>query len=380
MFSLKHIVSKSIIAQPRALSPGAIGMDIGIDSIHLCQLQPLDGRRYTVLAKASLPFSGTRGELLESPKQLKQLIHQGLKRGHFSGRQVVTVMPPDQLKIIPVTYRAHAREVDQAILKILEGRLEGDLSDYLIDYIPVRSNTENEESLALATVTYREDVNRYLDVLTRCGLKVSALDVGPAAIRRLVCTLYADDDQGVQTVLVINAGVSRSYLTIISGRRLLFDQPVKFGEAQLFADLSNSLDLSEEASRELIFRYGIGTVSPVQGQHGDMSDDEVSRTLLQIVKPAFVKLVEEINRVLIFTASETHGQPITRVCILGSMARWPGAMSLLRQLIDIPFQTNQQAYEELFVDKEDDDAPLSEQIPELAVATGLALRGIMHDG
>ena len=55
------------------------------------------------------------------------------------------------------------------------------------------------------------------------------------------------------------------------------------------------------------------------------AETDVSATLLEIVKPCYLDLIEEINRVLVFTASETHGVPVSRVCLLGSVAHWPGA-------------------------------------------------------
>ena len=45
-------------------------------------------------------------------------------------------------------------------------------------------------------------------------------------------------------------------------------------------------------------------------------------------------LIEEINRVLVFTASETHGVPVSRICLLGAVAHWPGAQQVLLSLLD----------------------------------------------
>ncbi|MCU7922713.1 MAG: pilus assembly protein PilM [Candidatus Thiodiazotropha sp. (ex Dulcina madagascariensis)] len=374
MFFIRKRISKDASFKLQANKVGPIGMDIGMNAIHLCQLQPLEIKRFAVVAKATIPFVGNRREILASPKRLKKLLAQGMKQKGFIGRKMVTVMPADELKIMPITYKAKAHDVDQEILKMLNSRVDGNVKDYVIDYVPVRSNPDDEENLALAAIARRDNVIDYLQAITLSGFEVDALDVGPAAIRRLICTLYTEDN--LETVLVINTGLSKSYLTIISGRRLLFDQQVSFGESLLLDNLSATLELPEDVIRKLVLRYGFEKDPDKSDQSGAVSDDEISYTLLEVLKPVFIKLVDEINRVLIFTASQTHGMPISRVCLLGSIARWPGAESLLRKLIDIPFSTHQRELAEYFVDLTEEGESWSSSIPELAVATGLALRGL----
>jgi Tfp pilus assembly PilM family ATPase len=275
---------------------------------------------------------------------------------------------------MPINYKANSRNVDQEILKVLSNRLDGDIDDYVIDHMLVRSNSDEEENISLATVASRDKVLDYLRVIAKSGFEVSALDVGPAAIKRLICTLYNEDS--LETVLVINSGLTKSYLTIISGRRLLFDQQVSFGETLLMDQLSKTLELPEDVCRTLLHSHGFDTDPGKSLQLGSLSNADISYTLLEVLKPAFINLVEEINRVLIFTASQTHGLPISRFCLLGSVARWPGAESLLRELIDIPFSIHKNELAEYFIDLTMEEESWSSSIPELAVATGLALRGI----
>ncbi len=356
---------------------GSIGLDFGTDSINLCQLKSLPDSRYSVIAKASLVITGSRKTLLQSPKTLKRQLFSVLKKNGFIGKKVVAVMPADELKITPVTYKSNTHSAEEEILKMLGTRLDGELADYLIDYLPVRSNPGDDEHLVLAAVAQRCDVMNHLETLHKSGLEVEALDIGPAALRRLICTLY--DGSTAETVLVINAGIHKSYLTIISGRRLLFDQSVSFGEQMLVDNLANSLELPANVCRDLMLRHGFDKSAVSPQMERPMDDTEISQTLLEIIKPSFIKLVEEIKRVLIFTASETHGSPVSRICLLGSIARWPGADSLLHDLINIPLSTDQPGFAEIFRDQTH-EGDWVERIPELAIATGLALRGISDHG
>jgi Tfp pilus assembly PilM family ATPase len=356
---------------------GPVGVDVGVDVIHLCQLRPHDERRYTVTGSVGIPFTGSRAVLLDSPARFKKILRDGMRRQGFVGRKAVAAMPADLVRFTPITYRADGHHADEVILKMVSGRIDGDITDYVVDYLPVRAAPEQEESLALAAVARRDDVLHYLDALTGAGLEVEALDIGPAAIRRLLSVLYTGDDEEGETILVVNTGAEKTYLSVVSGRRLLFDQPVDFGERGLLSHLVKVLELNEEECRALVMRHGLDKAPHAAAT---TEDAEIAATLLEILKNDFVRLVDEINRILIFTAAETRGRPLGRVCLLGGIARWPGAESLLRELIDVPAVDTQRDIADFFVVENQQGIVASSLMPEMAVAAGLALRGLIGRG
>lgn len=356
--------------------PGPIGVDIGLSSINLCQLQQLSEHSYSVVASACIRFDGSRDALLKSPERLKQLFSRGMKNKAFKNKNIVASLTPDKLKIIPLTYNASVSDVDREIIKILKDRVEGDINDYIIDYFPVRSSAKTEEHLALVTIARHSDVLDYLQVLNHCNFNVDALDVGPAALRRLISSLYTD--QPAQTFLIVNVGIETTYLTVISGRRLLFDQAVSFGEQALLKQLSQVLELPISMCLELVMQHGLKTQAKKNDQLS--LENDYSQAILEILKPAFMELMEEINRVLIFTTSHTQGLPVYQICLLGSIARWPGADELLREMVNVPFSCIENNFEGVFSDNNTEGECWSDKIPELAIATGLALRGFSEHG
>lgn len=362
----------------RARGVGPIGLDIGIAAVNVCQLRAYDDTRFEIVAQTSIPFDGPRRELIADAKRFTRTLRDGLRRRGFQGRRAVAAMPPDHVKFTPITYKAEPAQAGAAVLRAVSSRVDGPLSDYTVDFLPVRTGLDQEESLALAAVARRDEVTSVLMALEASGLRMDALDIGPAAIRRLMSVFYPGTEEG-ETMLVLNAGVGRSYLSVISGRRLLFDQPVEFGEQVLIDDLATALDITPVASRDLVLKHGLNS-SLDSCTVTDPESPDVSGTLREILKHRFIELVDEINRILVFTASETRGQPIGRICVLGSIARWPGAEGLLRQLIDIPDSPEHRHINEFFVR---DGEPLDDKafsVPDMAVATGLALRGmVMHE-
>jgi len=365
---------KNRAASPAKLAdPGLIGLDIGANQIHMCQIRPLQDGKYSIVAKASVEFSGTRQALLATPKKLKRLIGEMLKEKNFRGKRVAALMPWEDVKIILLTYKANVSDVDSEVLKMLSNRIDGSIDEFVVDYVPVRANPSDEEHMVVATVSNRQKVDTLLHALIGCGLEVDSLDVAPTALRRIVSALYTG--HAADNVLMINTYREESYLTVISGRRLLFNQSVVFGETLLLDRISRELDISRESALALVLEHGLQKQPMAAGVD---AESDVSATLLEIVKPCFLELINEINRVLVFTASETHGEPVSRVCLLGSIAHWPGAQEVLLSLLDFDAPNGQTEFTQIFQDEnEDTRIPWAGLFSEISIAMGLALRGLV---
>ena len=356
-------------------SLGPIGIDFGLESVHFVQLESVGGAAPTLRARATVPFEGGRQELLDDPSRFRSLIKEALASDRFKGRNAVVAGPVGLFRTLSINY---ARVPDQddgvSVLKVMRNRLDGDLADFVIDFLPVKSRSKNNERLALVAVSEREPVVAFLESLRRAGLSVEALEIGPVAISRLVGALSEEDHS--KNVLVITAGRQASYLTLISGTDLLFDQQISFGETALISQLAETLDLSKTMARDLMTRSGVRSGRDSVSETVDESG--LVETMSEILKPQFMKLVDEIKRVCLYAAAETRGGAVSRVYLLGSLARWPGAGELLSALADMqvakirdPLLT--------FRGGKPDNRPAA-LAPELAVATGLALRGSDHHG
>lgn len=376
------IARAAALFQPRtaAVKVGPIGVDIALEAVHLVQLEAAENHKPVVRAKVSLDIDGSRDELLQHPHQFRSMIKRALAAGRFQGNKAVLALPSFMFRTVSINYKLAGAEKNEAaaILRVMKDRLDGDLSDYVLDYLPVRGRSKSDEKLALVAVSEREPVVSYLELVRKAGLDAIALEIGPLAISRLTSAVSEDNDSA--TILVVNSGRRASYLTLISGNDLLFDQEVAIGENSLIKHICETLDMSEDTARHLLTRTGV-----YPGNHdGDISDiiDEtgVINTLSEILKPQFMKLVEEIKRAFLYAASETRGRGVNQVYLLGSIARWPGSEQLLSNLsgsnvTKIPDPLA------LFPSEQQDDADLSGHFaPEIAVATGLALRGMRIHG
>jgi type IV pilus assembly protein PilM len=358
---------------------GFIGVECALHALHLVQLAVDHSGEISLHASASLPYTGTLDDLLAEPKRFRSLVREALRQDAFRGRAIVTTLPSSDVKIMPLSYTVtEGGSDDVSILKLLEERLDGELSDYVIDYLPVRPEQGMEERLAIVAVAPRERVIRYLELLRKSGLETQHLEIGPSAIRRLVSAMGERGEH--QNVLAINFGRESSFMTVISGARLLFDQEVRFGENRLLDHVAKALDMETEPVRRLVAGNSLDPqVKGGAGEDGTI-DRETSVTLQEILKPDFLKLAEEINRTLIYAASQTRGEPIGRIYLLGSLARWRGVDALLNSLIRLEVQTIPNPLQVFCRTAGRQPVTVAMPSPEIAIATGLAMNGLIENG
>lgn len=363
-----------------AVTVGPIGIDIALEAIHLVQLEARQGHKPTVRAKASLEINGSRRELLQQPHQFRSLMKRAVASDRFQGNKAVLALPSGMFRTVSVNYQfaGPAKDEPAAVLRAMKGRLDGDLGQYVLDYMPVGGRSKSDEKLALVAVSERDKVVDFLELARKAGLDVTALEIGPLAISRL--TSAVSEDSGESTVLVVNSGRRASYLTLISGNDLLFDQEVAIGEQSLVQTICETLDMPEETARQLLSRTGVYPGDSDDPVAGALDETGLFNTLSEILKPQFMKLVEEIKRAFLYAASETRGRGVTQVYLLGSIARWPGAEDMLSSLSGSTVSKIPNPLA-LFpsVDGKNANAATT-YAPEIAVATGLALRGMNPHG
>ena len=356
-------------AEPKSVAYGPIGVYFTQEHLHLVQLETLGDGGVGLRSHASLTYPGSRTDLLASPVAVRKLVRRAIRAGKFSGRNVVSAMPPEQVRVMSVSYPANSSGNEAAsIMKLMADRVDGALSDHVIDYVPIRMSSRDGDRLALVAVSRLEHVNNYLEILRSAGLDVNFLEIGPLAVKRLIGSGPATDKHN--HVVVINIGDTTSHITTVSGKRLLADQEVQFGEALILSAIAKALDLTTSVAKELVLTNGL---DPAQ------KSSEVIRTLVEIVKPVYLKLVREIDRAFLFADSESRGDGRKRIFIAGGVARWPGVATLLGSLAKMPVESLGCEHMPFASDAASIETLTDQQAAEMSTAVGLALRGMSAD-
>lgn len=351
---------------------GTIGLDLATERLNVVQFAS-DAGGPIVRAAASVPLPLPREQMLAEPARLKTLLRQTFDQHGFTGRRVVSCLPAADLRIFPVSCVAVEGRDDAAVLaEELRSRLGAELDHSVVDFLPIRADDgEPTRRDALVALASRERVLAYLSALESAGLDVRALDIGPAALARLItCVNQADVRTTFPNTLVINFGRARSHLSVIWGRRLVLDREIEFAEQALLARVSRALGVDDEMAQRLLLDKGLHA-DPAQG--GDAA--EIARTLVEVLRPDFATLVAEVNKTLIYAASRSRGRGVDQIYLLGSAGRYPGADRLMQELLSIPVEVLN-PFRTFGSPMSATDLDLLRPVAGIAMACGLGLRGL----
>ena len=359
------------LLKPQHANP--IGLELAFEKLHMVQMEAASAGPRRIRAAVSLPLPCSREDLLADPQQFRALVRRALARRPFSGRQVVSCLPPSDVHVMTLAYHRAGGESDAAaIVRELRERLKTELDNAVVDYVAIRGDSADAiERSAIVAVAPRERVLAYLGAIRGAGLEPVALDIGPAALARLVSAF--DVDERYANTLLINFAQEKSYLSVVWGRRLILDREFDFCESRLVARLCKTLDMSRETVLRLLYERSI------DGTADAPASDAVAQTIGEVLRPEFATLAAEVNKTLIYTASKTRGQSVERVYLLGSVARYPHAAGLVQKMISIPVEV----VNPFSVFSARPDAAVLKELDPIAgigLATGLALRGSDDSG
>jgi len=359
----------AIVGKKRSsVDSGPIGLDISSSGIRLVQFIK-NNNRIELNASVLVPVSE---EARVASKQCRAIIRKALRKHGFTGREVVTCLPPDDVKIMMISYlHKPGKQDEELIVQRIAERVEDDINNYVIDFMMVRPQVKDgQERSVLVAMAKRDKVLTYLEYLRKSGLQVKALEIESTAIRRLVLVKHGHENKA--NLMTVSMGHAQTYITVLSGRRLIYERDVNFGEKQLMASLCKELDLDEFEARTLL-------VSEETKLAADISEDQqclsATDAVYSVLKPLFMELVEDINRALVYAASETRGMPVEHVYLTNLVATWRGIEHFIDSLIEVPVSVLRP-----FAGFNHPHLLEMEFDPRGAVAAGMALHGLTEAG
>jgi type IV pilus assembly protein PilM len=368
--TLRTLASRLTLRSPTLQVP-PIGADFAAAGLNLVQAAPREGG-FTLIAAASVPYPVARAALLAAPAELARFVGAVLASQPFKGRRVISALPPADVRILPLTLpTAPGQSESQAVAKAATEQLGVDGASSVLDYYPIRGadgDTGGRQVLVAAADKTR--VLAYLAMLESARLAPVALDIGPAAIARLLATIHGSDIG--RSTLLLNFGAARSFVTVIWGRRLMLDREIDFGEEQLAATLAAALDLPQATATSLMREHGIGNGGRTAA--ADSAHAELRRAIQEVLHPACLALADELAHTQVYVASRTRGSTISRVYLNGSLARYPDIQARIGALIDVPVHLLD-PFDAFTGAAQADEDNIGRS---LALAAGLALRGALH--
>ncbi len=355
-----------------------IGLQIGPDAIRMVQLKRTSrGWAVRNVLDEGIP-TAQDGDDSAHAQEIVQAIKDARGRLGFSGKTVVSAMPCDKLDIIPMSVSAREDEdFEAALVREAGAYLSYDIGEAVIDYLPVAPEPADGAKTPAARKTLlvaarREEVDAHLALLRAAGLKPLAIDSCASALARVF--RFADGGEEIHR-LVVNMNEQSTSLVVLCATSVFVDRRIPWGRGDLVNRLTESLKLETARAGDLLCRTGLH--SGEEKNEGDSRPaDRMLETVVEIVAPELERLATEIEKVLVYFFSEMRGVQIDELCLVGLGGAVRNLDRHLEGKIGVPAAVFD-PMESLGLER---SKAVAESIdgwgPSLAVALGLALRGV----
>lgn len=375
-----------------------IGLDIGHDSIKMLQLA-INGGQTSVLAAEKVridPYleDGSAGRR----KFIISAIRQMLNKGTFKGRNVISCLANDKVKITSLRLaEGDSESIERALKKEIEQRFGMDSHKDAINYV-VAGNIRQGEEVKSELIVFAADneiIKEHISILEEAELKPTAIDTIPCALLRSFERLRRRSEDRENTVVFVDVG-SR-YTTVVFGRRgeISFAKQIPIGGEKFNHEVASRLGISViEASmlrEKLRTERNVAVPQMAAGEHEDQNlwnsgiieqgvlDGSTRQAMVDAVSSVAEELAREISQCFRYHTVTFRGKRVERVIFTGGGAYENILLVTLKQHLTVEIEVAQplKGVDMVNTNFGNDRRDL---LCEWTVAVGLSLKGWDCDG
>ena len=340
-----------------------VGVDIGSSSIKAVELQGKNGEFQLVsLGYEGLqPDSVVDGQIMELNAVSSAIgsifnehkIKTSKVAAGVNGHSVIVkniVLPQMTDDELQESFAWHAEE-----------HIPFDISDVNLDY-HVTDSTQDAIHVLLAACK-RDKVANLKQAIQLAGKQPAVIDVDAFALQN--CYELNYDPQPGQVVALLNIGASTTNINILNGNRSVFTRDATFGGNQYTSLLQKELGLTFDQADQV----KRGMPLPENLEHPDI------QPILDTVSDI---LALEIQKTMDFYRAtvEDGEEAVQQILVSGGGSKLKGLVEFLASRFEVAVEVFN-PFRKIRVDSRGFDPDyMREVVPEMAIAVGLALRGV----
>ena len=340
------------------------GLDIGSSSIKMVELEgKLNNLNLVSLGFENLPADTIiDGQIMEL-NVVSDVIQSVCANHQVNATNVVTGVSGHSVILKNIVLPPMTREeLEESIDWHAEEHIPYDLADVSLDY-HVTSETPEATNVLIAACK-RERIDNIKQAIQLAGKTPVIIDVDTFALQNCYEVNYTPSDDEVVTLL--NIGASTMNVNIVKGTRSLFTRDITVGGSQFTDVLQRSLGLNFQQA-EAVKR---GVTDAVDGLE-EKSIEPLMNNVTEIVAMEIQKTFDFFR-----ATTEDNETVVQKILISGGGSKLAGLSQELSQRLELPVEVLD-PFRNIKVDtKKFDPDYLSEIVPEMAVAVGLAVRGV----
>ncbi len=340
-----------------------VGLDIGSSSVKAVELTGKPGH----LQLANLGFetlhpdSVVDGQIMELNDVSGVVAHIFNAHQFKTARVAAGVSGSSVIVKNIVVPQMSQEELQESIDWHAEEHIPFDISDVSMDYQIVGSGPDSLNVLMAACK--REFVANLKQVIQLAGKQPAIIDVDAFALQNCYEVNYEPTPE--QSVALLNIGASTMNINILCGNRSVFTRDVSVGGNQYTGLLQKELGLTYEQAE------GVKRGGEMAADAGDIDIEQVLESVSEILGLEIQKTFD------FYRATAEDGEPsVQKILISGGGSKLKGLLEYLAERFELPVERFD-PFRRIKVDSRRFDPDyMRDVVPEMAVAVGLALRGV----
>jgi len=340
-----------------------VGVDIGSSSVKAVELQGKNGDFQLVsLGYESLePDSVVDGQIMELNSVSNAISNIFNEHKIKTNRVAAGVNGHSVIVKNIILPQMSSAELQESFAWHAEEHIPFDIADVTLDY-HVTGTTDDAIHVLMAACK-RDKVANLKQAIQLAGKQPSIIDVDAFALQN--CYELNYDPQPNEVVALLNIGASTTNINILNGNRSVFTRDATFGGNQYTSLLQKELGVTFEHAEQV--KRGMPLPEPVE-----------DRDIAPILETVSDILALEIQKTMDFYRAtvEDGGVAVEKILVSGGGSKLAGLIDFLAKQFEMPVEIFD-PFRKIKVDSRGFDPEyMREVIPEMAIAVGLALRGV----
>lgn len=336
-----------------------VGVDIGSHAVKVCQLKRTD-KAYTVVALGTtvLPEGAVDDGTLNEPEVVASAIADLFKNLKIKKKKVGFSISGYSVIVKKINLAVmNDDQMEQHILSEAEQYIPFDIKDVYLDFQDLKTGTQENERTDVMLVAAKKDiVDDYLKMLDSIGLQATIVDIDGFALENT----YEYNTPKTGNVALVDIGAAKMNINILSGGVSVVARDIVVGSRQLTEQIMNQFDIEFEEAEGIKLGY--------------VPADDKQEDLEQIFTSVCTQWVLEIKKAIDLYHSNYPDAPLERLVLSGGGAKVAGLTDYLHRETGLPVELFNPFVNMLSNSKKIDPEYLQSVGPEMAIASGIAIR------
>lgn len=304
--------------------PDFFGLDIGNHSIKIVEIdrKSVDSAKLAAFGSIETPSGLIGSDDQVAKNRLAGKVKDLVQNLGIKTNKCIAALPESSIFTRLVTVpKVEESKLEELIYWEARQYIPLPITEVQLDYIPITEREVNGKKMMqmLLVAAPKTLVDKYIDILTKAGLKLLALETETIATSRAV-TYNIDSSKG--TVMVLDFGSNGTDMSVIKDSKMIFSQSLSTGSDALTKAIASDFNLEMSQAEQYKVTYGL-------------DQTQAEGKIYRSVEPIMQIIVDEVNRTLNFFRTQLSDSVPSVIYIVGDGAKLKALDGYLSEKVGI---------------------------------------------